>query len=114
MKGVTLHYKWIKKMFPLTRARFLVPISVPRLEGRGVEYRLVLRSILDLSWIDLIPVTNKNTQSVVYYLKKFLAIPATPALVIRDLGTFPLGQLLPFTTCALKAFLQRDLNALSL
>jgi hypothetical protein len=31
---------------------------------------LAIRSILDLSRIDLIPVNNKNTQSVVYYLKK--------------------------------------------
>ena len=51
-------------MYTFYQASFLVPVSVPPLEGMGVGVSPALRSILDLSGIDLIPVNNKNTQSV--------------------------------------------------
>jgi hypothetical protein len=60
-----------KKCIPFTWASFLVPVSVPPLEGMGVGVSLALRSIPELSWIDLIPVNNKNTQFIgCVFLKK--------------------------------------------
>jgi hypothetical protein len=36
----------------------------------GVGVSLVLRSMLDLAWIDLIPVNNKIQNFVAYFIKK--------------------------------------------
>jgi hypothetical protein len=47
-----------------------VPVSVPPLEGMGVGVSLALRSILDLSEIDLIPVNNKTHNPSCIILKK--------------------------------------------
>ena len=58
-----------KECIHFTQASFLVPVSVPPLEGMGAGVSLALRSILDLSQMDLIPVNNKNTQSVVFFKK---------------------------------------------
>ena len=71
---VTLRYKWItKKVYILPRrASWSRSASRPS-EGMGVGVSLALRSILDLSWIDLIPVNNKKTQSVMFFLKKRLS-----------------------------------------
>jgi hypothetical protein len=58
---VTLRYKWItKNVYILSKLASLVPVSVPPLEDMGVGVSLVLLSMLDLSWIDLIPVNNKT------------------------------------------------------
>jgi hypothetical protein len=80
MIGVTLLQVDHKKCIHFTQASFLVPVSVPPLVGLS----LALRSTLDLSWIDLIPVNNKNTQSVVYYLKKTTILYILSAAKIQE------------------------------
>jgi hypothetical protein len=59
-----------KKCIHFTQAKFLVLVSVPPLDGRGEGVSLVLRSMLDLSWIDLIPVNNKIRNLFCIFLKK--------------------------------------------
>jgi hypothetical protein len=59
-----------KKGIHFTLAIFLVPVSVPPLEGMEVGVSLVLCSMLDLSWIDLIPVNKKIHNLLGIILKK--------------------------------------------
>jgi hypothetical protein len=63
-----------KKGIHFTWASFLVPVSVPPLEGMGVGVSPALRSILDLSWIDLIPVNNKTDNPLCIIFKKNIQI----------------------------------------
>jgi hypothetical protein len=89
MIGVTLSYKWItKNVYILPKLASWSRSATRPLRGGGWGVSLMLLSMLDLSWIDLIPVNNK-IHNLLCIIKKnwgFMMPPFAPRITIWENG----------------------------